>query len=42
MATTVYLSSTYEDLKDYRRVVVELLRKAACDELRGGELSGET
>ena len=25
---TIYLSSTYEDLKDYRRVVFEALRKA--------------
>jgi hypothetical protein len=25
---TIYLSSTYEDLKDYRRVVFELLRKS--------------
>jgi Domain of unknown function (DUF4062) len=26
--TTIYLSSTYEDLKDYRRVVLDDLRKA--------------
>jgi acyl-coenzyme A thioesterase PaaI-like protein len=26
--TTIYLSSTYEDLKDYRRVVFEALRKS--------------
>ena len=25
---TIYLSSTYEDLKEYRRVVFEALRKA--------------
>jgi hypothetical protein len=25
---TIYLSSTYEDLKDYRRAVYEALRKA--------------
>ena len=28
MATTIYLSSTYEDLQDYRRAVFELLRKS--------------
>ena len=28
---TIYLSSTYEDLKDYRRVVVEALRKSGHD-----------
>jgi formylglycine-generating enzyme required for sulfatase activity len=28
MATTIYLSSTYEDLKDYRGAVFETLRKA--------------
>ena len=28
MATTIYLSSTYEDLKDYRRAVVEALRQS--------------
>jgi len=27
---TIYLSSTYEDLKDYRCVVVEVLQKALC------------
>ena len=26
--TTIYLSSTYEDLKDYRSAVFEALRKA--------------
>jgi hypothetical protein len=26
--TTIYLSSTYEDLQDYRRAVFELLRKS--------------
>ncbi len=29
--TTIYLSSTYEDLKDYRRVVFEALRKSGYD-----------
>jgi len=29
--TTIYLSSTYEDLKDYRSVVFEALRKASYD-----------
>src|SRR5262245_1467696 len=29
--TTIYLSSTYEDLKDYRRVVIDALRKSNYD-----------
>jgi|GEM_PF-1406787 len=29
--TTIYLSSTYEDLKDYRRVVFEALRQSGYD-----------
>lgn len=29
--TTIYLSSTYEDLKDYRRVLFEALRKSGYD-----------
>ena len=28
---TIYLSSTYEDLKDYRRIVYEALRKSGYD-----------
>jgi len=36
---TIYLSSTYEDLKDYRRVVRKALRTIGgpviyCDELK--------
>ena len=29
--TTIYLSSTYEDLKDYRRAVIDALRKSDYD-----------
>ena len=31
MTMTIYLSSTYEDLKDYRRIVYEALRKSGYD-----------
>jgi hypothetical protein len=33
MATTIYLSSTYEDLKYYRRVLFELLRENDSTEI---------